>query len=68
MAFAVSWSAMTDSTPFVKGRQPCRAFQQDKLNRPKTCPSCERTVQWCRSCLRTHHAGGWETCPGPAHK
>lgn len=52
------------NAPYLEGRQPCRAFQEDKLNRPKTCPSCENRVQWCRSCLRTHHSGGWETCPG----
>jgi hypothetical protein len=52
------------TTPYSQGRQPCAAFQADKLNRPKTCPSCERMVQWCRSCLRTHHTGGWQTCPG----
>jgi hypothetical protein len=51
-------------SPYSEGRQPCRAFQVDRLNKARTCPSCTAMVQWCRNCGQNHHAGGWETCPG----
>ena len=51
-------------SPYSEGRQPCRAFQVDRLNKARTCPGCNAMVQWCRNCARNHHAGGWETCPG----
>jgi len=51
-------------SPYSQGRQPCRAFEEDRLNKPRPCPRCATTVQWCRSCAQNHHAGGWETCPG----
>jgi len=50
--------------PYSEGRQPCRTFQEDRLNKAKSCPKCAATVQWCGNCGQTHHAGGWETCPG----
>jgi hypothetical protein len=56
------------SGPYSHGRQPCAVFQENKLNRPMTCPSCQRLVQWCGRCLRTHHAGGWQTCPAARTK
>ena len=51
-------------SPYSQGRQPCRAFQEDRLNKARTCPRCTTTVQWCRGCAQNHHSGGWETCPG----
>jgi hypothetical protein len=52
------------TSPYSQGRQPCRAFQEDRMNQARTCPNCTAMVQWCRNCARTHHSGGWETCPG----
>ena len=51
-------------SPYSQGRQPCSAFQEDRLNQARTCPQCTAMVQWCGACGQTHHAGGWQTCPG----
>jgi len=50
-------------SPYTQGRQPCPAFQEDRMNKARTCPRCATTVQWCRHCAQNHHSGGWETCP-----
>jgi len=52
------------SSPYSQGRQPCSAFTENRINKPKACPICTATVQWCGRCSENHHSGGWQTCPG----
>jgi len=51
-------------TPYADGRQPCGAFKENRMNKPRTCPMCTTMVQWCGNCSQNHHSGGWQTCPG----
>jgi hypothetical protein len=51
-------------SPYSQGRQPCGTFQEDRMNRARTCPMCAAMVQWCGRCSQNHHSRGWQTCPG----
>jgi hypothetical protein len=51
-----------ETSAFAQGQQPCRMFEVDRMNKPRTCPQCVKLVQWCRNCHSNHHAGGWATC------
>lgn len=58
---------MIEHRVYEMGDQPCGNFRpEDEYpgtgGNAHTCPACDGTVSFCLTCLRDHHAAGWETC------